>query len=246
MRREKKTSSLFFLSVFSFISLLAVSSASENGTLWQKAVKVASENENWVPGTVIHIEEVYSRLGVRQELNKTYSSLKSNNSGEVELTFQRVIQNGRDVTEEFVQEFGETLVLEESEYCVEHPFSDSVLYVDYVQKGRRRRINEKNCVLYEFTYKNEKGTWEGSAWIDEQSGVPVVVDGTLVSVPLDEKWYTISKLSISTEYISTAAGAWYPQHATVDSVIEVEGDFLQSYRGRIKETYNFEDYWRIE
>ncbi len=246
MGRKRVSLSFFFLSVFFFILLLAVSSASETDNLWQKAVKVASENDNWVPGTVIHIEEVYSRIGVRQELNETYSSLQSNKSGEVELTFQRVIQNGRDVTEEFVQEFGETLVLEESEYCVEHPFSDSVLHVEYVQKGRRRRINGENCVLYEFTYKNEKGTWEGSAWIEEQSGVPVVVDGTLVSVPLDEKWYTVSKLSISTEYISTASGEWYPQRATVDSVIEVEGDFLQSYKGRIKETYDFEDYWRVE
>jgi hypothetical protein len=246
MRRKKMRTFLFFVSAFFFILLLAASSVPATDNLWQKAIKVASENENWVPGRVTHIEEVYSRIGVRQELNETHSSLKSNNAGEVELTFQQVIQNGRDVTEEFVQEFGETLVLEEDEYCVEHPFSDSVLHVQYVEKGRRRRINGINCVLYEFTYKNEKGTWEGSAWIEEQSGVPVVVDGTLVSVPLDERWYTISKLSISTEYISTAAGAWYPQHTIVDSVIEVEGDFLQSYKGRIKETYDFEDYWRAE
>jgi hypothetical protein len=244
MRRKIWALSVFLLSAVSIISLIGICFSSETGSLWQKAVKVASENENWVPGTVIHIEEVYSRIGVRQELNETHSSLKYNNSGEVELTFQQVFQNGKDVTEEFITEFGKTLVLEESEYRVEHPFSDSGMHVEYTRNGRRRKINGKDCVYFQFTYENEKGVWEGSAWIEEQSGVPVVVDGTLVSVPLDERWYTISKLSICTEYITTDSGAWYPEHAIVDSVIEVEGGFLQSYRGRIKETYNFEDYWR--
>jgi hypothetical protein len=232
-----------------FLLLFAACSAfsSAEDPLWQKAVEVATANLNWIPEKVVLLEEVYSRLGLRQEVTETYSTLRRENSGQVELTFQKVISNGRDVTDDFIQEFGKTMNLDESEYRVEHPFHSSNEYgVESTKKGKRRHMLGKSCVQYDFTYRNEKGTWQGTAWLEEETGVPLLVEGTLVSVPLDEKWYIVSELSIHTEYTTNGNGGWYPSSAVVDSVIEVDGGLLNSYKGRIRETYTFSDYRKYD
>ncbi len=250
----KMTNSSFKWLKFTIILLLHVmvfsaARASEQNPLWQKAMQIAAANNSWVPGHVIHYEEVYSRIGLRQELTETHTTLQKYDSGdvesgEVELTFLKIIRNGKDITEVFLEEYGKTLILEESEYHVEHPFhASSGQNVEYQQKNRKRNINGKSCVLYEFTYKNEKGTWQGTAWLERKSGIPVLVHGTLVSVPLVEKWYTISGLKITTAYTVNNNGIWYPDSAIVDSHIEVGDKFMQTYKSRIKETYKFWDYW---
>ena len=66
--------------------------ASEQDPLWQKAMQIAAANDSWVPGHVIHYEEVYSRIGLRQELTETHTTLHRYDAGnveagEVELTF---------------------------------------------------------------------------------------------------------------------------------------------------------------
>lgn len=61
--------------------------SSEEDTLWQKVVEIASENLSWIPESVMHYEEVYSRIGIRQEVTETHPTLRKQESGEVELTF---------------------------------------------------------------------------------------------------------------------------------------------------------------
>ena len=245
----------FLILLFFFTLVFFEAFSSEQDLLWQKAVEVAAANSDWIPEKVIHYEEVYSRLGIRQEVTETHSTLQKLESGEVELTFEKVVYNGRDITEEFLEEFGKTLILEESEYHVEHPFqripakltdAPQNKAVEYEQKGRTRTILGKSCILYEFIYTNEKGTWEGTAWLEESTGIPVLVEGTLVTVPLDEKWYTISDLKIITEYVTNGNGAWYPGKSIVDSSIEMDGGLLHTYKGRIKETYSFGNYRRYK
>ena len=87
--------------------------------LWQKAVEIASANNNWVPGHVIHEEEVYSRIGIRQENTVTHSELQRHQNRDVEVTFLKILQNGRDITEAFTEEFGRTIILEEDEVGAE-------------------------------------------------------------------------------------------------------------------------------
>ena len=99
--------------------------ASDLDPLWQKAVEIASANDNWVPGHVIHREEVYSRMGIRQEKTITHSELQRHEKPDVQVTFLTITQNGKDITEEFTREFGETVILEEDEYRVDHPFRSS-------------------------------------------------------------------------------------------------------------------------
>ncbi|NIQ17898.1 MAG: hypothetical protein GTN43_03755, partial [Candidatus Aenigmarchaeota archaeon] len=40
----------------------------------------------------------------------------------MEAVFKKVIQNGEDITNQFKEEFYESIILEEQEYTVEHPF----------------------------------------------------------------------------------------------------------------------------
>jgi hypothetical protein len=232
-----------------FLSLMLIMTGSTAYTvgqdpLWQRALEIASVNDHWVPGHIVHDEEVYSRIGIRQEKTETYSRITPHEGKEVEVTFLQILFNGRDITKEFTDEFGETMVLEESEYRVEHPFRSSVqANVSYSRLDKSKRIEGSQCVSYAFTYVNERGTWEGTAWLDEKTGTPVLVEGVLVSVPLDEKWYTISGLEITTTFTTDETGAWYPSQAVVDSQIEVVLKQTQTYRSRVKETYTFSEYW---
>jgi hypothetical protein len=224
----------------------AVSNSSAVGEdpLWQKALAIASNNEKWVPGFVVHNEEVYSRLGIRQENTETRSELSPHRNREVTVRFLSIVQNGRDITEEFVEEFGESIVLEEHEYRVAHPFRSSAQdRVSYTRQKGKKRIEGSPCIPFEFVYENERGTWRGTAWLEEESGTPLLVEGTLETVPLEEKWYTIAGLETSTTFITDDRGGWYPLSAVVDSRIEVVTKLFQSYKSRVKETYTFRDYW---
>jgi hypothetical protein len=243
----KKVISILVPVVFLMISGYAHVPAQESLSLWEKAVKIAAENAKWVPGFVIHFEEEYSRFGIRQELIETHSLLHENDSHEVEVNFLKIIDKGKDITEDFIAEYGATLVLEEGEYRLEHPFQETYnRNVQYQQTGKTKKINGTECVLFEFSYENEKGTWQGTAWLEQESGTPVILMGELVSVPLDEKWYTVTELKISAEYTTNHAGHWYPESAVVESNISVGDKFLKTYKGRIKETYRFQDYWELE
>jgi hypothetical protein len=242
MRRRERYI-LFFLSLAVIVTGSRAYTVGQD-PLWQRALDIASTNERWVPGHVVHDEEVYSRIGIRQEKTETHSRITPLEGSEVEVTFLQILFNGRDITREFTEEFGETMVLEESEYRVEHPFRKSAqASVAYSRLDKTKKIDGSLCVPYAFTYVNERGTWEGTAWLDEKTGTPVLVEGVLVSVPLDEKWYTISGLEITTTFATDETGAWYPRQAVVDSQIEVVVRQTQTYRSRVKETYTFSEYW---
>jgi hypothetical protein len=212
--------------------------------LWQKALEIASHNDHWVPGYVVHNEEVFSRIGIRQEKTITHSRVTPHESREVEVTFLQILFNGRDITREFTDEFGTMMILDESEYRVEHPFRESVQSnVEYSRLDKTKNINGNHCLSYDFTYENEKGVWKGTAWIDETTGAPVKVEGVLLSVPLDERWYTTLGLEVTTVFTTDETGAWYPMEAVVDSEIEMVVRKTQTYRSRIRETYTFSEYW---
>ncbi len=215
--------------------------------LWQKAVEIASANDNWVPGHVIHNEEVYSRIGILQENTVTHSELQRQQNRDVEVAFLKILQNGRDITEEFTREFGRTVILEEDEYRVDHPFRSSALgSVEYQRLDKKKNIRGKKCISYAFTYVDKRGTWEGTAWLEDGSGVPVFIQGTLVSVPLEESWYTLLGLAVTTSFTTNENGSWYPESAVVDSRIKVVIKRFHSYKGRVKETYTFSKHWRYE
>ena len=238
---------LFTLLLLSVGLLGGAVRASDLDPLWQKAVEIASANDNWVPGHVIHREEVYSRMGIRQEKTITHSELQRHDKPDVEVTFLTITQNGKDITEEFTSEFGETVILEEDEYRIDHPFRSSSLgNVEYERLDKRKNIQGRKCVAYDFTYIDKRGTWEGIAWLEEASGVPRYVEGKLVTVPFEESWYTLLNLEVATSFTISENGSWYPETAVVDSRIEVVIKLFQSYKGRVKETYTFSKHWRYE
>jgi hypothetical protein len=244
-----KVRTVVFLSFMILIFVFSSGAANTVGGdhLWEKAFEIAATNENWIPGYVIHNEEVFSRLGIRKERTETHSLLARHDGRDVEVTFLKVLQNGRDITGDFITEFGESIILEEEDYRVEHPFRSScTVRVDSEESNERQTINGRECVSYRITYENERGLWEGEAWIEAESGIPVAFHGILQSVPRDEKWYTLESLEVSTFFMSTESGDWYPEYAIVDSDIEVVIRLKKTYRGRIKETYTFSDYWRYE
>jgi hypothetical protein len=235
------------LSVLLCSTLGSTTHAVGQDPLWQRAMEIATANENWVPGFVVHLEEVYSGLGIRQEKIETHSSLDRHHNREVEATFLKILENGRDITESFTEEFGKSVVLEEEEYRIEHPFRSLVQEsVRFTKTDRVKKIQGIRCAIYSVSYEAERGTWKGTAWLDESTGIPKRVEVELVTVPLDEKWYTILDLQVMTTFITDGNGAWYAEEAVVDSEIEFVVRETKVYRSRIKETYNFSDYWRYE
>ncbi|MFW6139253.1 MAG: hypothetical protein ACOC7U_08780 [Spirochaetota bacterium] len=220
---------------------------SKEDALWQKAVSIASMNNNWVPGKVICVEESFNWLGFQEDQLKTHSTLYRTGDGKVKCDISKIFQDGKDITNEFIGKYGDSMLLEKNEYRVEHPFRPSVQdQVTYTQRNKKKTIYGKRCMLYDFEYQNDIGVWKGTAWLEQNSGVPVLVEGTLQSVPVEKKYYTITNMEITASFAANGNGEWFPEQAVVDYNMKVGDKLFQTYRGRIKETYKFSNHWRYQ
>lgn len=200
-------------------------------SLWQKALVIAEENENWVPGLVIVRMEELGKDGEAKSVEETWMRLRLGQDGELVHDTVKILRDGEDVTDE-PREWGKS----GSTSAKANPFNPEVQNdVSVNREEQEELVMKKECIPYEFVQKTEDGeVLSGTAWLEKETGTPVQIQFETDPMPK----HTRSMLT-TTDYEFTSEGFWYPR----ETVIKASAGFLWIKKS-FRVTVSFSEYWR--
>jgi hypothetical protein len=216
-------------------------------SLWLKAVDLSEVNDDLVPGSMrMHMQEM-DKHGMPKDEDKYYeywSRLFLGEDGEVSFETIKVIENGKDITEEEKakeqdREDNEDEDDESESHSMERysPFDSekqermSVARIDTIEI-----VNGRDAVPFEFTEQTaDEKVIRGTAWLEASSGVPIRVEYT--TDPLPKR---VKSMVTTLEY--EAAG---PDSLIVRAMsVKASGGFL-FIKKHFQMDMTFADYWRL-
>lgn len=236
-------SATFLSAVFFLVTSLLPAS----DVLWQKAVDLAKQNEAWVPGKMVIHSTMTNKKGKVLEDVEMSQAVSLDAKGEIRVDIIKAVKDGKDVTEEErarLKEATSETSEEDSEeaHSIEfknvgifHPDLQSKLTV--TPTGQTGGVSGKSCRGYEFTLQMEDGTLQkGSAWLEEETGVPVEV--SFVPDPLPKH---VKRMNTIIRYRLGPGEKW----RVSDMTVEGTGGMLFIKRN-FNVTTEFSDYWEYE
>ncbi len=238
-----------------FISLLSVTvcwpgesqAAVPNDSLWLKAVGLSELNDDLVPGSMrMHMQEM-DKHGMPKDEDKYYeywSRLFLGEDGQVDFETVKVIENGKDITEEEKakeresddnedeDDEGESHSMERySPFASERQKRISVARIDTIDI-----VNGRNAVPYKFTEQTaDEEIIRGTAWLEAYSGVPLRVEYT--TDPLPKR---VKSMVTTVEYEYVAPDSLIVRRMSV----KASGGFL-FIKKHFHMDMTFGDYWRL-
>ncbi len=169
--------------------------------LWQKAVAIHRRNRDWYPERISVLSEVLNRHGEPSSVTQLTFSLRPGADGRLRTDLTRALKNGEDTTEKMRSKVTISNPKEgqaaEGGYTYSVSISDSPFNperqeaVSFTASNEKRLLFGHPCQRFEFTYqttivskgKREKLTWNGMAWLEEGSGLPVKLEFSLAPLP---------------------------------------------------------------
>ncbi len=230
MREITKMILICLVGVSCLISSAAQADVTQD-SLWQKALVIAEENGDWVPGLVIVRMEELGKDGKAKSVEETWMQLTLGQNGELVHDTVKILRDGEDVTDE-PRQSGKS----GSTSAKANPFNPDVQNdVSVSHKEQEELIMEKECIPYEFVQKTEDGeVLSGTAWLEKETGIPVQIQFETDPMPK----HTRSMLT-TTNYDFTSEGSWYPR----ETVIKASAGFLWIKKSFCV-TVSFSEYWR--
>jgi hypothetical protein len=195
--------SLSLRTVMAFLLLVAVvlplAARSGEDPLWNKAVALYDDTEDWQPRLISIRSEEYDGRGNLKHEETTVTRQYVSENGSLETELVSVVRDGEDITEERREnpqagrsfgppggaQDGDDGDDEESGEAFAALF-ESIFdpaqqeYVSHRRTGRRRRVDGEPAVAYSYSHEpNEEARGEGTAWLHADSGEPLLVESTL-------------------------------------------------------------------
>lgn len=218
--------------------------------LWQKAVQIAAENQDYVPGKVHTYVEELNRRGKVIKTEETWLQVTVDQNDQIKVECLKVMENGKDVTgrekdkrEKDIYNYNSekksrksskrTLTFGNDDL---NPFAPKVQKdVFYHPTDRKEIINQQECVLYEYTWRKNAGqTQKGTAWLAVDTGMPLSLKYSLNPKPkyLKDFWATA-------KYNHLNGGLWHPESGEM----EASGGFWFK-RFHVKVRFTLSDFWK--
>jgi hypothetical protein len=213
-------------------------------SLWLKAVALSELNDNLVPGLMkMHMQEM-DKHGRPKDEDKYYeywSRLFLGDDGKVDFETVKVIENGKDKTEEAKarerendedeDDDGESRSMERYD-----PFDPDIQErLSATRLDTAATINGRSAFAYEFTEHADDKVINGTAWLEVATGIPIRVH--YVTDPLPKR---VKRMVTTIEY----------EYAGPDSLIvkqtsiEATGGFL-FLKKHFQMDMTFGEYWRL-
>ena len=214
-------------------------------SLWIKAVALSELNDDLVPGLMkMHMQEM-DKHGRPKDEDKYYeywSRLFLDDSGEMDFETVKVIENGKDKTDEAKAKERERDEDEDSDgesRSMERydPFDpDKQGRLSVARLDTVAAIDGKSAVAYEFSeHTDDDKVITGTAWLETATGIPIRVQ--YVTDPLPKR---VKRMVTTMEY----------EYAGPDSLIvkqtsiEATGGFL-FIKKHFQMDMTFGEYWRL-
>jgi hypothetical protein len=232
------------LSLLHLLGMCTTVHAAGQDELWQKAIKIAEANQ-WIPGRIAENEKVFNIKGKLEEQTETKVQLLRRNSGKVEWKLLKCIKDGKDITPKARKEVDKILNIEKTEKILDlappfEPLIQDKMSVKRLQQ--HKTIQGKQCVAFQYTYRSEDGEVEGTAWIEEDTGVPYEIHSA-VSGSFEEDGLKMSELKQIDRYKYTAQGEWYLMESAADMSIMIKS-LLFKFKGRVHAVSTYSQHWK--
>ena len=217
-----------------------------NFDLWSKAVQVAAANEGWVPGSVHTLLEVRDGDKKLETTKEIWSKLTKapDGSPKPQVVIVKATDDGKDVTEQEQKKAKDHLdkqkkakdEVKEIKLEFSHPFEPNRQgQVKAERTGETRTVQAKTCVGFRWQVTQTEGTIiSGTAWLDQDTGVPVQIQFVLDPLP-----DAVKALETKVTYQTQADGSWLSKEMT----IEAKGSLL-FFTKYIHTHMVFSDHWK--
>lgn len=244
---------VLFLFILCLIYPASKVNSAETGAdpLWQKAVAVAAQNQNWVPGTMMaRVENLDEKGNLKSLEEESWTRYFLGQDGQIDVEIIKVIAKGKDVTEERRKELKELKAKtknkekdkEKEKSGTSMDLSDTNPFNPDIQStvrvtplNREEPVQEKQCLVYEYSWKKTEGTiFKGTAWLEKNSGSPAQIRYSPEPLPKHT-----TKLVTTIHYKYSADGACCP---TV-MVVEGGGSFLM-IKKFLRITMYLSEFWK--
>jgi hypothetical protein len=218
---------------------------SESTDLWERARRIYTANMDWTAGrTVATHEQIDGKGGVSGTTILTHSTRIGGDGAPVSLLVSAA-ENGRDITEaqRKKEEKGGPPPYtppdrnQRNSHMDSSPFDDRERgNVTNVPTAETRTIDGRRSRGYSFVWSlpDIKSGYRGTAWIDEASGAPL-----LLEYAMDPRPAFVSSVTVRLSYVFKGPSEWYPAEMRV----EKEGGTI-FYHMHVRTTRLFTEYFR--
>lgn len=174
-------------------------------SLWEEAVAGAARSAEYLPGSVYTDVTVTDAKGDLKTSQRTWSRLSVGTDGAVVTTVVRSIKNGRDDTKGAQAQLDRNPERSRFDSSLLPMMPSNRKRVAVATTGRSRTIDTIPCRGFSFRMKGKGGrTTVGTAWLDERSGAPVLLEFTLDPLPAGA---TVIRNTLHFE--TTPGGVWH-------------------------------------
>lgn len=220
--------------------------------LWLKAVNIHRRNRNWYPERISILSEVLNRSGRPSSVTQLFFSLRMGADGRLETQLTRSLKNGEDTTLKMREKVRIRDPRQREGPDNEDTYSVSISDSPFVPErqhavafaagSEKRSLFGHSCQRFDFSYRTsivrkgetEELIWNGMAWLEEGSGLPVKLEFTLTPLPS-----RINRLWAIYLYDTARPDRWVLRQVTISG----QGGFL-FIRKRFRTTTTFSDYRR--
>ena len=218
--------------------------------LWQKAVAVADRNHHWVARSFSEQRRVFDADGDLRSSSDSRFVVSGPSRSALKVRVIASQKDGADNLAERQRELEKNQARQNNsgQQRAEHPFaSENQSRVSYraLPASRDLEQNGRRYRAFAYTQRTERGTWDGVAYIDTQSGMPLrlVSQARVASLPPSEdKKARLRSLQVRVDYNTSSAQTWRAKAVHLQLELSYQLASLLSFDGRVKNIYHFQQY----
>jgi hypothetical protein len=211
----------------------------EMSRLWDKAAHYMAHH-HWVPGNIVEHEKTFNLRGKLEEETRVVLALAPDDGNTIRLNLLSAEENGKDVSYRARSVIESHVTL--TEVAGDSPFTPTEgQTVSAHYNGHHRQLNGRECSGFDFIFKTGEATIEGTAWLDQKTGLPLEVHSRIVTVPFMHDDVKITSLSESEYYALTDQGDCLLARSLTEMDIAVPKLW---FKGRVNKAYFCKDHWK--
>lgn len=191
----------------------------EGDSLWQKAVAIAEVNKGWVPSYAVLRIEIVNKHGEVEQKEEMLLDFASQDTGET-------------LANPYVDPSSLNIV-------GKSPFEPEFQNEVTARIARETKdVEGKQCVRYQYVWHGEAGVVTGTAWLEQETGMPVKTE---TSGKESIRSGFSSRQRVTVIFHNESCDAWFPQRM----IMEMEAGLLSLGRN-FRITLEYQDYGRTE